>query len=612
MPLHALLIGLNTYHPNSGVRPLAGCHSDVAAVKAFLLEHYREQIPDEQHLRVLLDEGATRQNVIDAFREHLSKAGPADAILIYYAGHGSQNIAAEAFHAFVTDRKEEGWVLYDSRLSGNFDLADKEIAQLLSEIGERCPHIALVSDSCHAGSLTRGDEEGWLPRFTPGTKEPRPLESYLMGAYAQQLSETGSLVVPFSKHVLLSACDKTELAWETPEKGGLFTHALLNTLRPNGGQLSYGDLYTRICANIRAVTRRQNPQATALAGFDPQAGFLGRELPAARKRRYPVYYQGNWRIEIGAGQGLCADMGERIPVDVYDAPTGGAIVGQGEVTDLGFSASPLHMATPPPQPVQTYWGELKTMPLRPFFVYCKEASIALAFESALAEKLEGAILLVPHFSEAHVEIRAASGQLALYDTLDGAFIHGVEGKDAAAVRYLTQVLERVAHWHRVANMQNRHTTLPQHKVPFGMYLKVGDEWSATESDEVQLPFEGARIYFRFIVGNHSGQALHMALIYLSPNYGIDTLFTDSLPIPSGKDNLCLVENYFHLPPDVSSETDIVQLIVSTESIDPLLFSQKGLIRHFAVPQLETGRLRSIGGLSKPDWFTKTFKVVTRE
>lgn len=606
MSLHALLIGLNTYHPNSGVRPLAGCHSDVAAVKTFLLEYYRDQIPDEQNIRVLLDGGATRQQVIDGFREHLSKAGPEDAILIYYAGHGSQNIAAEAFHAFVTDRKEEGWVLYDSRLPGNFDLADKEIALLLSEIGEKCPHVALVSDSCHSGSLTRGEEEGWLPRFTPGTKEPRPLESYLMGTYAQQLSQTGSLVVPFSKHMLLSACDKTELAWETLEKGGLFTHAFLAALRQNGGLLSYGDLYTGICANIRAATRRQNPQGAALSGFDPQAGFLGRTLPTVGKRRFPVYQQPNWLIEIGAGQGLCADMGECIPVAIYDAPSGGTLVAEGEITDLGVTRSPIQGEAMPPQPTQTYWGELKTMPLRPLFLYCADEAMAATIATALAQKAAASIHLTPNQSGADIEIRVEpSGRLALYDALSDTFVHGVQGTDAPSLQYLIQVVERVAHWHRIASMQNRRTTLPQHQVDFKMYLKEGNDWHDTESEAVTLQFIGERIYFRFTASNHSEQALYMCLVYLSPQYGISTLFSDSQPVPNGKEGLRLVEDYFYLPAGIPSEKDLLKLIVSTEPIEPMLFSQKGLLRTFAAPQPETGGFRSIGGLSKPDWFTKT-------
>ena len=109
---------------------------------------------------MLINEAATREAIIKAFRNHLTKQAKAgDTVLFYYAGHGSYTPTAIPFTKFDSLANDETFVCYDSRLAGKHDLADKEMAVLLSEIAADV-HTVVLADSCHSASVTRtGIEE---------------------------------------------------------------------------------------------------------------------------------------------------------------------------------------------------------------------------------------------------------------------------------------------------------------------------------------------------------------------------------------------------------------------------------------------------------------------
>ncbi len=108
---------------------------------------------------LLLDNNATRQAVIDGFRQHLRKATQDDVALFYYSGYGSQEQSPPQFWYLEPDRLDETLVCWDSRLEDGWDLADKELAQLIAEVAANGPHIAVILDCCHSVSGTRAPEE---------------------------------------------------------------------------------------------------------------------------------------------------------------------------------------------------------------------------------------------------------------------------------------------------------------------------------------------------------------------------------------------------------------------------------------------------------------------
>jgi len=174
--LYALLVGIDQYPPS--VSSLAGCVNDVTAFHEWLKGRAAggEFALD---VRLLLSEQATRQAVIDGFRQHLAKAQAQDIALFYYSGHGSQEPAPAEFAQLELDALNETLVCWDSREPGGYDLADKELGVLLAEVASKGANTVVILDSCHSGSGTRDVLPQPAVRWTARTDRPRPLDSFI-------------------------------------------------------------------------------------------------------------------------------------------------------------------------------------------------------------------------------------------------------------------------------------------------------------------------------------------------------------------------------------------------------------------------------------------------
>ena len=154
--VYALLVGVDEYAGQ--VQNLAGCVNDIEAFGQFLKNRVGGDI-GRLALKTLTNQQATRMNVIETWREHFSEAGSADTVIFYYSGHGGQTKSPPEFLRYEPDGYDEGLVCHDSRTPGNWDLADKELAQLISDTAQNDPHIVVILDCCHSGSGTRALEE---------------------------------------------------------------------------------------------------------------------------------------------------------------------------------------------------------------------------------------------------------------------------------------------------------------------------------------------------------------------------------------------------------------------------------------------------------------------
>lgn len=176
--VYSLLVGIDAYQ--APVPALNGCVNDVVAIGDLLSQRVAgEGLRLEP--KTLFGQQATRQAVIDGFRAHLGRARAGDVVLFYYSGHGSQEDAPPEFWRFEPDRLDETLVCWDSRMPGRFDLADKELAQLIAEVAESGPHVLIVLDCCHSGSGTRAAPQcGISIRRAPTDRRPRPLDSFIV------------------------------------------------------------------------------------------------------------------------------------------------------------------------------------------------------------------------------------------------------------------------------------------------------------------------------------------------------------------------------------------------------------------------------------------------
>ncbi|GAB3019077.1 caspase family protein [Spirosoma pulveris] len=605
MKLFALLIGIDEYSPNSvlPIRELNACLNDVSSVQRFLLENYSDMVPDHSQILTLTNEHATRDGVINGFRSHLTQASKGDVALLYYSGHGSYGITAPEFQAGTTDKQEQTWVLYDSREPGQFDLADKEIALLLEEVSLNKPHVVVVADSCHSGSITREVEEFMQlqPRFTSGVNNPRPLKTYLNGAYLTRRDRD----IPSSSHLLMAACERTERAWESNGEGQ-FTKALLSVLAKSGGQIWYSDLFVQVRASVKGRLKNQTPQLETIGGFSARQGFLGRNVDQGTLGRYRVHFNGKkWIIDLGVSTGIEPEPGSVIRVDLYAVVSGGITLSTATIISLNVTSSDLKPDHPDQLDKNTiYWGEPDKLPLSPFLMAADPKTFTL-MKPTVEQAIESGISMVADLKSGRYWLTTENDAILIYDNSLNMLVQGVRGTGPDSVGAVLTIVQKLARWNRLLELKNNKSAIKD--IDFTIQVSLQTETHEFREPLITLEHDGEDIPFQVILTNKSNQLLYVSLLYLSPKYGITVVFEDSQAI--GKGSVTLLDRTFTL--DEDEEIDTLKLILSTEPIDSQVFSQEELaIGEIIDPsvQSEGTSYRGIGGDKKSDWTTRTTTV----
>lgn len=346
--IYALLVGIDNYP--APVSPLKGCINDVIAIEEYL----RSRVKTEGwnlHLKTLKDEQATRQAIIDNFRQHLCQANSNDVALFYYSGHGSREPAPPEFWHLQPSRLNETLVCYESRLPGGWDLADKELAKLISEVAQKNPHMTLIFDCCHSGSGTRDPFQETAVREYATDERSRPLDSFIFSPEEIQNlissdKQTSGWNLPRGQHILFASCQDSEKAKEYPADGehrGAFCYFLTQTLQQTQGNLTYRDLFKRTNALVRSKIKQQSPQLEAIDTRDLDQLFLGGAI-SDRHPYYTVSYhkQYGWVIDGGAVHGVPRrDGSETMHLALFSIETQGQDlrklsnkIGEAQVTEV--------------------------------------------------------------------------------------------------------------------------------------------------------------------------------------------------------------------------------------------------------------------------------------
>ncbi|WP_164156017.1 caspase family protein [Sandarakinorhabdus rubra] len=609
MGVRVLQIGIDAYLPE--VRALNGCRHDVARVREWLDSRFA---PSDLAVETLLDADATRPAVIAAIRNHLGRAGPGDAVLLHYAGHGARSTTNAAFFSLDADLKDEGLVCHDSRQERGFDLADKEMALLIEELAATGASISLLMDCCHSGSITRDADDiaGLVPRMTTPGPYKRDLETYLEGQYVRMQAQ-GSISVPRPRHLSMAACSPFQTAKESAE-GGVFTSALLDVLQATGGELSHAELFQRVRVAVRGHAQAQDPQFEAIGGFDAWSGFLGRTARGQR-RLYHVLPGESWQVECGAIHGLASDPDRPARLLLYasgsDTPAGGA-----EVLQVGAQTSlirPDFAADP-----DTAWrAGISSLPLPPLPVAdalppARSAELA----ACLAADTSIGIGLAPADAAARYRLAEEAGAIVIRQTERDLLLTGVASDDAGWAPLLAEQLKSIATWERLAALANPRPALAPGLVDFAFTAADGTEIASGARATLDVAADEL-VRGRIRARNRSAQPLHLALVYFSSEFGIHVL--ENAEAPPGGDWVELwgngTDDYLYVESGAVQADFLFKLLVSTERVDDFLLAQQpldiGSIRRSA------RGLGTVKPAQKPvsnDWFAHDlrFRLVRRQ
>lgn len=236
--IYAVVVGVSRY---TAMPSLKFTDDDALLFYSFLRSPEGGALPDEQ-IAVLIDEEATRENVLKTMRQYFLKADANDVVLFYFSGHGL-----------------EGCFLPVDFDGYNNKLRHDELKSILMQ--SKAKHKLCIADACHSGTLNYG----------LAAKGPAPVS---MDKYYQAFENSDGGVA------LLMSSKAEELSLEDHGlRHGVFTYYMLRGLKgaanTNGDQIiTIRELYSYVYAKVREYTTNvQTPVLTGAYDDDMPVAF---------------------------------------------------------------------------------------------------------------------------------------------------------------------------------------------------------------------------------------------------------------------------------------------------------------------------------------------------
>lgn len=347
---HALLVGVRDYHPSVAAfaPPLSGPGNDVALMWQVLRE---AKIPADR-ITVLTDVPSalpgivktgepTRAAILSALDSIGETVSNGDDVLLYFAGHGGQ--LPDRGGDGTTDEPDgldEVFLPADFSIDATGDvphyaneIRDDEIGARIDRMIDRGAHVWLVADTCHAGTLQRGD---------PGNLVPRQLT--LWHGDDRGLDKTAVLAPPrgtAGQFVAFYGARAGALAYETrvPDADGgpgrthgLLTWSLAQSIRE--GARDYQALARTAGARIwSASAGRASPDFVGALGGSP---MLGADRQAGDRYRLIASDDGLY-VTGGLLDGLTED--DMIHIGWHDAPRAQPLLATARVAAAGLAVA---------------------------------------------------------------------------------------------------------------------------------------------------------------------------------------------------------------------------------------------------------------------------------
>ena len=664
--VYALLVAIDDYP--APIPPLSGCVADLEAMHAYL----EGRIGADGHrleALTLKNAEATRASVIEAFQQHLGKAGPGDTALFCYSGHGSQCPTAPEFYHLEPDRLDETLVCYDSRMPDNFDLADKEMSKLIADVAKKEAHVVLMLDSCHSGSATRSLKGTNVRRVATDNRQ-RPASSYLVSpeelgglGHSRSVTEAdaGWIKLPQGRHIVLSACQAEEEAKEDVFDGaphGVFSHYLLDTLQNATSDWTYRDLFSRVSSMVRTTVSRQSPVIEATDFEDLERPFLGGAI-----RPHPDYFTltfddiADWTIDGGTIHGIPAVQADDttelalFPIEATDLDDPAQAIGTARVLKRETVRSQVAVTLndgSEPDFDTTYKAVITAQPVAALGVRLdgdesalqrvrSAMSVGTGLAVPLKEVESGEELCVTAADDAYHVSRAAD---------ERPLFVPIAGWTEDSAREAVARCEHIGRWMRMAKLRNTASKLPSNAVTIDFY-EVADDGTERKVDPAErggalrlsYEFRDNQWHspkFRLKLTNNSRRRLYCMLFDMTDSFAI---FPELLPgggewLEPGQEAWALRREELEatVPDELWQEgmtefKDLIKVVASTEKCDATRFRQEDLGIRFEPPRtrslgmnsleslMHRSMTRHIGGSSGSaekvaDWTTAELTVTT--
>jgi len=229
----AVIIGISQYQHfgKNGLTNLIFADDDAKAFARSLLNLGWS----ESHIKLIINEDATQRNIMIALESWLSKAGPNDQIILFWAGHGFPD---------PEDPEKVYFACYDTDIS--IPATGYRMDRVRATLEERkSKNVILLADTCHAGKLiTRGDGSRGIS-IVPNIKQQNTPKGWVF---------------------MVGADTDRQAIEDSSWSNGAFTHSLINGLNgaadgfqstgPKDGVVTMGELRAYMNTNMPEETQQ--------------------------------------------------------------------------------------------------------------------------------------------------------------------------------------------------------------------------------------------------------------------------------------------------------------------------------------------------------------------
>jgi len=257
----ALLVGIDTYQY---VSPLRGSKTDVEEMVQFIQKVWNYQ---SNQIRTLVDEQATRENILNSIDDWLIKGTqPGDRVFFYYSGHGYY---IWDDNGDESDGYDETLCPVETKITSETMIRDDEIEARLRRLEGR--KVMVVIDACHSGTVTRTLTKR---KATSTIKIPVLKSQYFFDEpkpSTRSIKKPDGFISSSLDVIAYSAVAPNQVALvdtENPYRG-VFTHRFIEGIEKkladsnHDGQVSHAELLEYTRSESQAYCDRHKHQCTA-------------------------------------------------------------------------------------------------------------------------------------------------------------------------------------------------------------------------------------------------------------------------------------------------------------------------------------------------------------
>lgn len=306
----ALLVGINEYQ---GASRLNGCLTDVELQKNLLIHRFGFNPNDIKIVSDNSDMKPTRENIIQAFREHLIKqAKPNDVVVFHYSGHGDRiqdpsPLNTEACRQ-AGDCDFNGTIVPQNAAPVNIEAPEVEVSHIMGQTLFlltsllQTEKFTMILDSCHSGAGTRGNivvrsarqQVGTQPILIPSSSELELQKELLAELNWSEDEFLKRRQTGIAKGIALGSAQRNQLAIDALFEGfhaGVFTYLLTRYLWQLTSEQPVESIYVNLKRSTNSLaTAKESTIRQQLPTFEYQPGsnykqdplfFIDLKTPAA-------------------------------------------------------------------------------------------------------------------------------------------------------------------------------------------------------------------------------------------------------------------------------------------------------------------------------------------